>query len=78
MGRGGLEPPTNRLGERLCSVVLRDVMGVLHRRLNVGMTHVRLNVNKREHLNRQGPERVAEVMEREPVPRRKRLAVDPG
>jgi hypothetical protein len=45
--------------ESLRRIVLWDVMGVAHRRLDMRVSHVRLNVNEREHLNRQSPERVA-------------------
>jgi hypothetical protein len=46
------------LGESLCRVVLRDVVQVAHRRLNVGVAHEALDVVQRERLRGQGAERV--------------------
>src|SRR5262249_55456821 len=46
--RGCAFLPVDRLGEPLSGVVLRDVMRVAHRRLNVGVAHERLNVNEGE------------------------------
>jgi HNH endonuclease len=40
-------------------VVLRDVVDVAHRRLDVGVAHPRLHVGEREPLHRERPERVA-------------------
>jgi hypothetical protein len=40
-------------------------VGVAHRRRDVGVSHVRLHVVQREHLDGQGAERVAQVVEGE-------------
>src|SRR5262245_54726401 len=53
-------------------------MDIDHRRLDIGVAHERLHVMEGPDLNRHGPERMAEVMEPEPLAAWERLAVDPG
>ena len=43
------------------------MVDVDHRRLDVGVAHVGLDVGEREHLNGEGAERVAQVVEADPL-----------
>ena len=59
-------PPSlnvDRPREPLGGVVLRHVVDVDHRRRDVGVAHVRLDVGQREDLHGEGAERVAQVVE---------------
>jgi hypothetical protein len=49
--------------------VLRRVVDVEHRGLDIRVTHVGPDVRQRERLNRERPERVAQVMEDERLAR---------
>jgi hypothetical protein len=63
--------PFNGFAEPASRIDLGDVVRVAHRRLNVGVAHVRLDVVKREHLDGQGAEGVAQVVKGEAAPGRR-------
>jgi hypothetical protein len=49
--------------ELVSRIVLRHVVDVDHRRLNVGVAHECLHVGERKCLNRDRPERMTQVVE---------------
>ena len=60
MSRGG---GLDQLSKLVRGVVLRHVMHVDHHRGDIRVAHEHLHVQQREHLNRQRPERVAQIVE---------------